>query len=59
MELGHYKLELLGIGGTGSVQGFYASTTDRQTIEYSATQLVLSLQFNLSHAITEIITALM
>ena len=37
---------------SGDLVGFYQCLTHRQTTEYSATQLVYSIQFKLSHAIS-------
>ena len=40
------------IGKSGDLVGCYRSLTHSQTTEYSATQLVLSIKFKLSHAIS-------
>ena len=39
------------IGKSGDLAGCYRCLTHRQTTEYSATQLVSSIKFKLSHAI--------
>ena len=44
------------IGKSGDLVGCYWCLTHRQTTEYSATQLVESIKFKLSHAISALVT---
>ena len=46
------------IGKSGHLVGWHRCLTDRQTTEYSATQLLSSIQFKLSHAIYKFLDSL-
>ena len=45
------------IGQSGDLVGCYQSLTQSQTTEYRATQLVESIKFKLSHAISKVLVS--